>query len=115
LTWPVPDPNGTTNDGDRRYFYEPHPKNMWGNPLVGGYTGGISGYWDAQLILKTGTQYEILEAKKIYVDQENEPNDLGHTEVIGFTYDSLNSEWKVNVPNIGMHAFVVLKVKKTEI
>lgn len=112
LSWPIPLPDGTTNDGDKRYFYEPHPRNMWGNPIVGGYTGGSSGYWNAQLQLNLGTGYQILDAKKIYVDQENEPNDLGHTDTLGFTYDSINSMWKVNVNDIGMHAFVALKVKK---
>jgi len=112
LSWPILLPDGTTNDGDKRYFYEPHPRNMWGNPIVGGYTGGSSGYWNAQLQLNLGTGYQILDAKKIYVDQENEPNDLGHTDTLGFTYDSINSMWKVNVNDIGMHAFVALKVKK---
>jgi hypothetical protein len=115
VTCPIPTPDGTTSPTeDKRYFYEPHPKNMWGNPLIGGYTAGNSGYWDARLQLNFPTNYEVKEVYKMYVDQENEPNDLGHTESLGFTYDNISSQWTIDVPNIGMHAFVAIKVQKLQ-
>lgn len=117
VPWPLPDPDGTTAgpSGDSRYWYEPHPRNMWGNPLVGGYTGGTAGYWSANLNLSLPTNYEILQAYKIYVNQENEPNDIGKTDLVGFTYDSPNQKWTIGVTGIGMHAFLALKVRKNNV
>ena len=117
VEWPLPDPNGITTFS----FYEPHPKTMWGRPLVGGYNGK---YWDAELSLRLPAGMSISSVAKIFVDQENEPNDLGKYELgvspsapgpeaMSFIYDSTSESWKISVKGIGMHAMVAIKVKSS--
>ena len=103
-------------------FYEPLPKNMWGNPLVGGYN---SKYWTTQLNIKLPANYKIVKVCKIYVNQENEPLDFGITKSsisqslthdpsneISFYYDDSSKSWRITVSKIGMHCLVGIKVKK---
>ena len=59
---------------DGKFFYDPDRKNMWGHPLV-----GYGKYWSANLSMNLPSNFRINKAYKFYVDQENEPNDLGMT------------------------------------
>lgn len=118
----VPWPLGGATGSTASMFY-PERELYWGYPMVGGYNGR---YWSCILSIKLPQTFKIDSAHKFYIDQENEPNDIGHekkavspvathdsgllAEHIAYRYDQQNDYWKVYVNNIGMHADVRFKI-----
>jgi hypothetical protein len=92
LPYPIPDPNPDLEI--KQYFYDPHASNMWGEPMV-----GYGKYWSAKLNLRLPSDFKINKVYKFYVNQENDPNDIGITKK-AFNYRSASGSSIMSMANV---------------